>query len=96
MSQSAFLAPPAKIRISLTLVSMPILLSASKKPFSSSLGADNVRDARMSTRPASASLTTLPKVYLCFIKIFCAVIQVLRVYKNADALAFMLDDCHKK
>ena len=35
------------------------------------------------------------EVYLCFVKVFCAVVEVLRVYKNADTLAFVFNDCHK-
>src|SRR3989344_945647 len=38
----------------------------------------------------------LSEVHLRFVKIFCAVIKVLRVYKNADALAFVLDYSHTK
>ena len=74
---------------------MPSLLSASKKPFSSS---DSVRItyamARMSYAPRDRLFDDLSEVDFCLIEILRAVIQILRVYKNADTLAFMLDDSH--
>ena len=34
------------------------------------------------------------EVYFSLVEVFGAVIQILRVYKNADTLAFVFNDCH--
>ncbi len=59
------------------------------------LGADNVRDRADELAACESLLDYVAEINFRFVKILRAVIQILRVYKNADTLAFMLDDSHK-